>query len=131
AMLSVAPMNAARAAYHELSLERGLDDYYSEWGERPGRWWGGGARLLGLSGRAGPGSIQSLIDGRDPTSGEFLRRPMGDRRILRPGRGRSSDRVVEHRRVGGWDFAFSAPKSISLALAFGDDFVRSAVLAAH
>lgn len=29
-------MNLARAAYHEQSLGHGLDDYYSEWGERPG-----------------------------------------------------------------------------------------------
>jgi hypothetical protein len=35
-VLSVAPMNLARAAYHEQSLGHGLDDYYSEWGERPG-----------------------------------------------------------------------------------------------
>ena len=51
-MLSVAPMNLARAAYHEQSLGHGLDDYYSEWGERPGLWWGGGAELLGLAGYA-------------------------------------------------------------------------------
>jgi hypothetical protein len=50
AVLSVAPMNLARAAYHERSLGHGLDDYYSEWGERPGLWWGGGAELLGLEG---------------------------------------------------------------------------------
>jgi hypothetical protein len=48
-------MNLARAAYHERSLGRGLDDYYSEWGERPGLWWGGGAELLGLEGYAAPG----------------------------------------------------------------------------
>jgi len=43
-------MNLARAAYHERSLGQGLDDYYSEWGERPGVWWGGGANLLGSGG---------------------------------------------------------------------------------
>jgi hypothetical protein len=72
-MLSIAPMNLARAAYHERSLGHGLDDYYSEWGERPGLWWGGGAELLGLDGYAAPRSIVSLIEGRDPLSGEQLR----------------------------------------------------------
>jgi hypothetical protein len=66
-VLSVAPMNLARAAYHEQSLGHGLDDYYSEWGERPGLWWGGGAELLGLEGYAAPGSIVSLFEGRDPS----------------------------------------------------------------
>ena len=70
-------MNLARAAYHERSLGQGLDDYYSEWGERPGVWWGGGAELLGLEGYAAPGSIVSLIEGRDPASGELLRWPKG------------------------------------------------------
>ncbi len=61
-MLSVAPTNLARAAYHERSLGHGLDDYYSEWGERPGIWWGGGADLLGLEGHAAPGSIVRLFE---------------------------------------------------------------------
>ena len=127
-MLSVAPMNLARAAYHEQSLGHGLDDYYSEWGERPGIWWGGGAELLGLEGYAAPGSIVSLIEGRDPASGELLRRPTSSalvtRRVFDPASGGVVERQVEQKRVGGWDFAFSAPKSISLALTFGDTETR-------
>ena len=41
------------------------------------------------------------------------------------------ERQVEQKRVGGWDFAFSAPKSISLALTFGDTDTRRELLAAH
>jgi hypothetical protein len=33
--------------------------------------------------------------------------------------------------VGGWDFAFSAPKCISLALTFGHADTRRDLLAAH
>ena len=134
-MLSVAPMNLARAQYHEHALGRGLDDYYSEWGERPGSWWGAGAELLGLEGPAEPGSIVSLIEGRDPKTGLALRRPQADRlvrrRVFDPVSGEVVERRVELKRVGGWDFAFSAPKSISLALAFGDQETRREVLAAH
>ena len=134
-MLSVAPMNLARAAYHERSLGHGLDDYYSEWGERPGLWWGGGAELLGLEGYAAPGSIVSLIEGRDPLSGDLLRRPTSSafvtRRVFDPASGEVVERQVEQKRVGGWDFAFSAPKSISLALTFGDTETRRELLAAH
>ena len=134
-MLSIAPMNLARAQYHEHALGRGLDDYYSEWGERPGSWWGAGAELLGLEGPAEPGSIVSLIEGRDPNTGLALRRPQADRLVRRrafdPESGEVVERLVELKRVGGWDFAFSAPKSISLALAFGDPDTRSEVLAAH
>ena len=128
-------MNLARAAYHEQSLGHGLDDYYSEWGERPGLWWGGGAELLGLEGYAAPGSIVSLIEGRDPLSGELLRRPTSSalvtRRVFDPASGGVVERQVEQKRVGGWDFAFSAPKSISLALTFGDAETRRELLAAH
>jgi conjugative relaxase-like TrwC/TraI family protein len=128
-------MNLARAAYHERSLGRGLDDYYSEWGERPGIWWGGGADLLGLEGYAAPGSIVSLFEGRDPLSGDLLRRPTSDgfvtRRVFDPESGGVVERQVTQKRVGGWDFAFSAPKSISLALTFGDAETRRDVLAAH
>jgi conjugative relaxase-like TrwC/TraI family protein len=128
-------MNLARAAYHEQSLGHGLDDYYSEWGERPGLWWGGGAELLGLEGYAAPGSIVSLFEGRDPLSGDLLRRPTSGafvtRRVFDPESGGVVERQVEQKRVGGWDFAFSAPKSISLALAFGDADTRRELLAAH
>jgi conjugative relaxase-like TrwC/TraI family protein len=128
-------MNLARATYHERSLGHGLDDYYSECGERPGLWWGGGAELLGLEGYAAPGSIVSLIEGRDPLSGDLLRRPTSGafvtRRGFDPVSGGVVERRVEQKRVGGWDFAFSAPKSISLALTFGDTNTRLELLAAH
>jgi conjugative relaxase-like TrwC/TraI family protein len=134
-VLSVAPMNLARATYHEQSLGHGLDDYYSEWGERPGLWWGGGAELLGLEGYAAPGSIVSLFEGRDPLSGDLLRRPTSGafvtRRVFDAESGGVVERRVEQKRVGGWDFAFSAPKSISLALTFGDADTRRELLAAH
>ena len=110
-MLSVAPMNLARATDHEQSLGHGLDYYYyySEWGERPGLWWGGGAELLGLEGYAAPGSIVSLIEGRDPASGELLRRPTSSalvtRRAFDPASGGVVERQVEQKRVGGWDYA--------------------------
>jgi hypothetical protein len=94
-------MNLARAAYHEQSLRHGLDDCYSEWGERPGPWWGGGAELLGLEGYAVPGSIVSLIEGRDPASGGPLRRPTSGafvtRRVFDPESRGLVERQVEQK----------------------------------
>jgi hypothetical protein len=97
-------MNLARAAYHEQSLRHGLDDCFSEWGERPGPWWGGGAELLGLEGYAVPGSIVSLIEGRDPASGDLLRRPTSGafvtRRVFDPESGGLVERQVEQKAGG-------------------------------
>lgn len=128
-------MNLARATYHEQSLGHGLDDHYSEWGERPGLWWDGGAELLGLEEYAAPESIVSLIEGRNPASGELLRRPTSNalvtRRAFDPASGEVVERKVEQKRVGGWDLAFSAPKSIRLALTFGNTDTRRELLAAH
>ena len=53
------------------------------------------------------------------------------RRVFDPASGEVVERQVEQKRVGGWDFAFSAPKSISLALTFGDTETRRELLAAH
>jgi conjugative relaxase-like TrwC/TraI family protein len=81
------------------------------------------------------GSIVSLIEGRDPLRGDLLRRPTSGafvtRRGFDPESGSVVERQVEQKRVGGWDFAFSAPKSISLALTFGDNDTRHELLAAH
>ena len=120
-------MNLGRATFHERSLGRGPDDYYSEWDERLGLWWGR-RRTPRARGYAAPSSIVSLIQGRDPLSRIHSRRPTSSalvtRRVFDPASGRVVERQVEQKRVGGWDFAFSAPKSISLALTFGNAETR-------
>ena len=84
-------------------------------GEAAGEWLGSGAAELGLSGKLDASELRAIMEGVDPHGGEAL---LGGG----PGRPRS---------VPGFDLTFSAPKSVSLLFAFGDPYVRSAVIAAH
>jgi conjugative relaxase-like TrwC/TraI family protein len=87
--------------------------YYLDGDEPPGRWFGRGATALGLAGEVDDDDFLSLMDGRDPASGELL----GTRH--------------HERTVRGFDVTCSAPKSVSVLFAIGDDRVRKEVLEAH
>ncbi len=115
-MLSVATRGsgtAAQAYYEHLvtGKERQVEDYYAK-NER-GRWIGRGAEALGLSGPVRKEEFQELAFGFDPRTGKALVRQAGE----------------AHR--SGWDLTFSAPKSVSVAWALGDDATRSKIAAAH
>jgi conjugative relaxase-like TrwC/TraI family protein len=80
----------------------GKDDYYVT-GEAgaPGVAWGGeGAKRLGLSGLASPGDFQNVLQGRNPD-------PAGPA---------MSAVASKERHHPGWDFTFTVPKSVSLAI---------------
>ena len=116
----VTTLKGPRAAWyytHELrrELKRELDvgAYYTREEEPPGRWIGLQADDLGLHEDVEPDQFLSLMAGLDPHSGEQLGRAYGE----------SSAR--------GYDVTFNAPKSVSLLAEFGDDGVRTQVLAAH
>ena len=84
-------------------------DYYSEGQEIVGRWGGKGAVLLGLFGRVDQEAFNSLCDNRNPLTGKPLT-PItrGERRI-------------------GYDFTWSAPKSVSVVHALtGDERIADA-----
>ena len=87
--------------------------YYLDGDEPPGRWHGAGAEALGLSGTVDDGDFLALMDGLDPATGEAL------------GTGHTA------RTVRGFDVTCSAPKSVSLLFAVGDQDLRNEVLAAH
>ncbi len=87
--------------------------YYLDGDEPPGRWLGRGADALGLSGDVDDDDFLTLMDGRDPLDGELLGT-------------RHTDRTVR-----GFDVTCSAPKSVSLLYAIGDDHTRKEVLDAH
>ena len=115
-MLSVATRGngtAAQAYYEHLvtGKERQIEDYYAK-NER-GRWSGRGAEALGLSGPVRKEEFQELAFGFDPRTGKALVRQAGE----------------THR--SGWDLTFSAPKSVSVAWALGDDATRSKIASAH
>lgn len=91
----------------------GPGGYYLDGDEPPGRWLGLGAEALGLAGEVDDDHFLALMDGRDPIEGALL--------------GTSH----HERTVRGFDVTCSAPKSVSVLFAIGDERVRNEVLDAH
>jgi conjugative relaxase-like TrwC/TraI family protein len=116
-VLSVGKLGASRAqlAYYEQQVAAGIEDYYTGRGEAPGRWRGSGVPALGLAAgaRVEREAFMALMHGRHPVSGEVLRR-MG-----------ACSTVV------ALDLTFSAPKSVSVLVAIGDDGLAAALVTAH
>jgi conjugative relaxase-like TrwC/TraI family protein len=116
-VLSIGKLGASRKqlAYYEEQVAAGIEDYYAGRGEAPGRWRGRGLRELGVAagGRVERGAFMALMRGRDPVSGVELRR-MG-----------------ACSTVAALDLTFSAPKSVSVLMATGDDELGSALVVAH
>ena len=91
-----------------------LPNYYLQSGEPRGLWHGEGARMLGLRDEVENEHFLAVMAGMDPA------RP--DRHL---------GRRYDDTSVRGFDVTASAPKSVSLLFALGDDGVRRAVLDAH
>ena len=109
-------MLTIRAAQNPGYYERpefARDDYYTERGSTPGQWIGRGAETLGLAGSPAPGDLEQLLRGVHPDSGERLAG------------------LREGRKNAGFDLTWTAPKSVSVLLAVGDDIVRREILGAH
>ncbi len=110
-MLSIAKMSSGDGAgSYWLSLAR--EDYYLAGGEPPGRWAGQGAAALGLT-MAGSQvvaeDLRAVLQGLDPDSGSELVQGAGP----------------DHRP--GWDFCFSAPKSVSVVWSQAPEDLRRAI----
>ena len=95
-MLTISKAIKAGQGEYYLSLA-GVDDYYTGGTEPPGYWLGGGIEALGLEGELKKDHFRHLLRGLSPD---------GDRKLVR-----NAD--VERR--AGWDFTWSAPKSVSVA----------------
>ena len=91
-----------------------LPNYYLQSGEPRGLWHGEGAGMLGLRDEVEDEHFLALMAGMDPA------RP--DRHL---------GRRYDDASVRGFDVTASAPKSVSLLFALGDDEARRAVLDAH
>ncbi len=87
--------------------------YLDAGGEPPGVWHGRGAELLGLAGPVSDADFLDVMAG------------------IAPGRGVLLGLAYGERAVRGFDVTASAPKSVSVLWAVGDEHVRSEVLAAH
>jgi conjugative relaxase-like TrwC/TraI family protein len=106
----VTTLRGAEAGAYYVEKELG---YYLDDGEPPGQWRGNGAAELGLDGLVVDDDFLALIAGLDPRTGDLL------------GTGHTE------RTVRGFDVTCSAPKSVSVLFALGDDHVRDQTLAAH
>jgi conjugative relaxase-like TrwC/TraI family protein len=112
-VLSIGKLVAGQERYYEQQVALGADDYYAGRGEVAGRWMGASAAALGLDGEVDAEAFGALIGGRDPRSGEVLR---------------STSR---RDRVCSLDLTFSAPKSVSVLFAIGDEDSSRALVGAH
>jgi len=110
-MLSIGKVTAGNENYYEQQVAQGREDYYSGRGEAPGQWAGKAAEELGLHGQVTAEQFGQVIGQHvDPGTGEQLRAPS---------------------KVHALDFTFSAPKSVSVLYAVGDEETRTAVREAH
>ena len=114
-MLSIGKLTAGAdsARYYEQSVATGREDYYTGQGETRGEWVGEGARTLGLVGAVADGELATLlVEAREPRTGERLR-------------------AIGGTTVQGFDLTFSAPKSVSVLFAVGDDRLRAEIARGH
>lgn len=102
-MLRITPSQSSSGAktYYTEGLTR--QDYYTQGHEIVGQWHGKAASLLDLTGEVDQETFFALCENRHPETGENL-----------------TARTKENRRVG-YDFTFSAPKSVSLLYALTAD----------
>jgi len=80
----------------------------------PGRWHGGGAEALSLGGAVTREDLIATWEGRDPSTGEI-----------------TVKRAAHGEHVAAVDCTFSAPKSVSILWATGDQGLRDAIEAAQ
>lgn len=110
-MLSIKPI--AKSAVG--GTVRYFSDYLQNGGE-PGVWYGEGARALGLEGgKVQAKELRNLLRGKAPDGATPLVQHQSGKRLHRP----------------GYDFCFSAPKSVSTLLAVGEPQVQAAIREAH
>lgn len=90
-----------------------LPSYYLDGDEPLGRWWGKGAALLNLHEEIDREAFLAVMAGRHPATGGDLGRKFGEG------------------SVRGYDATFSAPKSVSILFALGDEEIHRQVVEAH
>jgi len=123
-MVGVTKIQRGNAGYWLAAVAEGGEDYYTKPGEAPGEWVGDLAAELGLSGQVAAEHYSAVLEGTDPISGaQLLRRPETRFRERPDG----SQKRVEP--VLGYDVRFSAPKSVSILYALGDEATRARVVA--
>jgi conjugative relaxase-like TrwC/TraI family protein len=122
-MVGVTKIQRGNASYWLEAVAEGGEDYYTKPGEAPGEWVGGLAKELELFGEVDAAAYTAILEGKDPRDGvQLVRRPVTRMRQLPDG----SEKRVEP--VLGYDVRFSAPKSVSILYALGDEDIRARLL---
>lgn len=111
-MLSIGKLRKGQELYYEDVAAGNLAAYYAGEGEAPGVWVGALCKDLGLTGMVGAGELTQMMEGDRPGTGERLR---GGQEV----------------KIAGFDFTWSAPKSISLLSVLAPPEVRVQVLEWH
>jgi conjugative relaxase-like TrwC/TraI family protein len=122
-VVGVTKIQRGNAGYWLAAVAEGGEDYYTKPGEAPGEWIGELAGELGLLGQVDAAGYGAILEGRDPRSGEQLvKRPPTKVRERADGTQKRIEPVL------GYDVRFSAPKSVSILYALGDEATRARVL---
>ena len=124
-MISVGQITNAGGAASYYTEEQDRLEYYQ--GEKsPSEWKGAGAKISGIEGeQVTREGMEAMLSGKVREIGEsgFIEeRQLGRTRVDKE----TGEKKLEHR--AGWDFTFSAPKSVSIE---AEVFGRSDVLDAH
>jgi conjugative relaxase-like TrwC/TraI family protein len=135
-VLRIVQSNSAKQAanYFDVGLKRG--DYYTK---ETGVWGGLAAERLGLSGEVKRADFVALTENRMPgTKGEPLTLRTNTTRLAPVVDEKTGEYVTDHEtgkikmeevsnRRAGYDFTFSVPKSLSVAMAFMEPEERAKV----
>ena len=109
-MLRVTQSTSAAAAKKYFTENLARQDYYSAGQTVTGHWHGQAAERLGLAGDVTSKHFFALADNHHPLTGEQLTPRQ------------------KHNRTPGYDFTFSAPKSVSLLYGLtGDQRIKTAM----
>jgi len=101
-------------AQKKYYLDMAREDYYASRFEKPGRWFGEGAKILGLTDEVEGVTFHHLLAGLSVD---------GKRRLVQ--NAQHADRQC------GWDITFSAPKGVSVLWALAPQQIREQVEEAH
>jgi conjugative relaxase-like TrwC/TraI family protein len=122
-MLSIGKLVAGQARYYldqaegrvdvVESVGEGLEDYYVEGQQARGEWIGSTRREFALGRSVEPVELRRLLAALDPRDGRPLRQ------------------LSRAARVAAFDLTYSAPKSVSVLFAVGDERMRAGIRSAH
>jgi len=113
-MLSIGKVAPDNKTYHLEQIADSAEEYYSGRGEADGHWIGIEIGTYELGGKVRSQEFLQLLEGvREPKTNELYAKSFTRRENL------------------AYDFTFSAPKSVSLMYAAGDQQVKAQVIEAH